>query len=481
VLSTLGFVYWFIISALAGSEAVGIATSVLGLASILSNAVNVGIPESIKRYIGKTLGEKDEKSLREFFWSAFSYISLSLTGASVIMLIISLFHQHIYGLEPPMLMYVSILILFSFNRFLVSFITACLETQYITYSSIVSYLFRLGIGAILVIQGLHWVGATLGLIVGSAVNLLMLSYFSIKLIDKYRIGYKPTTSVSAILELIRAGVVRWAPTFLLILGQWMGLLSIHEIHGGIASGHYYIAFAIYSVVLSFPMTFVTLMLPVLSGMKSGRKRALVRVTRISLVIAGVLSPVLYYYSRVPLSFIGEDYEVAHRVLSLLSLNLIPMTLVTAVSILTYASGLYTMVLILGLATNVPRIFLYPPLVSAQGSLGAAISYLLGTLLGLAVALVISAKVNFKMPLVEVVLVTLISYPVLYVSSILPIPWVVTVPLAVALVVSVYIKLKLLTLSDIRDITLSLVPSEYVKRFYPLAQPLIKALFGESES
>jgi len=478
VFSVLGFVYWFVISALAGSKAVGVASSVMGLASILSNAVNMGMPESIKRYIGKSLGERDERSLREFFWSAFSYMVFSLAGVSILVFILSLTGRTIYGLQPSMLIFVSILISLSFSAFFVGFLTACLETQYITYSSIISNLSRLCVGVTLVVLGLQWVGATLGLVIGSAANLMLLFYFSTKLISRYKVGFKPVPSLSATLELIRAGVVRWAPTFLLILGQWMGLLSIYEIHGEAASGHYYIAFAIYSVILSFPLTFISLMLPILSGMKNGRRRAILKVTRISLVLAGVLSPTLYYYSKIPLSLIGKDYEVAHRVLSLLSLNLIPMTLVSAVNIFAYASGLYLTVLMLGLATNLPRILLYPSLVSAQGSSGAALSYLFGTFLGLITSIAVSLKVDLKIPFLEVILVSFIGFSIFYIISILPIPWMIALILAMTLVMVTYIKLKLLTLNDVREIMVSILPQEYIKKLYPLARPLMKMLFGE---
>jgi len=112
--------------------------------------------------------------------------------------------------------------------------------------------------------------------------------------------------------------------------------------------------AIMGVVAGFGGSVLGLMMPVLSGMVDGRKRACWRAIKVSLALVSPLAFVLAAYPEAPLSLLGREYVDAAPTLMLLA-STIPATLISAgVSSLVYAYGMYTSVLILGLVGNCRR-------------------------------------------------------------------------------------------------------------------------------
>lgn len=477
ILSILGFLYWFVISMIAGSEAVGITSSIMGFSSLISGLINLGIPVSLQHFVGKSLGERDEKSLKEFFWTSLIFSVVTGISAMLIFFIIGYLKISAFGLHGEAIYYAGIMTFLSSFTTLSSFIVACLETQYVTLSSFIGNIARLIIGTSLVIIGLNWRGATIGLIAGTLSGTITIIICTIKTFKKLKINMKPTFSIRVIPPLIKAGIVTWAPGYLLTLGQWVGVLSVYEMHGGIESGHYYIAFAIFGVVQTFPLAFITLMLPTLSGMKKSREIFLWRVTRVSLLIAGILSPLLFFFSYLPLLILGKEYLEASLPLSILSLSLIPLVIVNAVNSLLYSYEKYLMIFLLGLSLNAPRIILYPILVSSMKSLGAALSFLVGSISGFITAIVLSlTTLNFKIRWRDFILISSIGYIIFHLLNMTKLSWLVTIPIGVTLTSTMYIKLKLITYDDFKEIVYALLPSTVIRRM-SIMYPIVKLVFG----
>jgi len=477
ILSIFGFVYWLVISMLAGPSAVGVASAILSISTMVTLIICLGVPVSIQRYLGKALGEGDSESVRTFFWSAVCYAAVVSLGTSVIVLCLSALGLGTHRLRPDMLAFSAVLIALSSASYLNGILTACLETQYITYSSLASNVARLAVGVVLVLLGLGWVGVTLSLLAGSLASLLVLIASLLQVARKYELGGRPSVSLAAILELIKGGVPGWAPGLLLTLGQWFGVLSVYEIKGGAASGQYYIAFAICGVLTSFSTALLQLAMPMLSGMSRGRGELLRRATRVSLAIAGLASSALFFYSEVPLAILGRGYLSARLALSVLALSIVPATLVMAVNSFTYACGMYVAVLALGMAMNVPRLALYIPLVGAYGATGAALSYLLGSLTGLAAAAVIAARTKVPVPWGRAAIAITVSFTIFQAVSLLGAPWLVTLPLAAGATALAYARLRLVTPGDVREIARSVIPEGCLRRAYPVVEPMFKVFFG----
>ena len=98
-------------------------------------------------------------------------------------------------------------------------------------------------------------------------------------------------------------------------------------------------------------------------------------------------------------------------------SVLPTIILTGITSLVYAYGNYREVLGIGLATSVPRTVLYFLLVPYYGINGAAVSYLLGALIGFLFSLIVSRKHKLNLSwkailstlLVPVALGTMLTY------------------------------------------------------------------------
>jgi len=250
----------------------------------------------------------------------------------------------------------------------------------------------------MVYLGFGWVGATAGLVVGFAVQVVVL------MLGVFRVYSLRCSAFSwgVVFELLVAGLVVWVPQMLTVVGRWSGVLAVLGFKGAVETGLFYIAMAIYMVVFSVPSSFVLLSMPVMSGMREGREVFLRRVLKLSLWVGGVVSPALFYFSWVPLSFFGSAYLGVSDALSLLSLSIIPMLIVTSANSLVYARGDYRSSFILGLAVNVPQVIFYVLATPYLGAFGAALGYFVGSLCGAVVAFSLT-RGSYEWPLRELLL------------------------------------------------------------------------------
>jgi len=82
-------------------------------------------------------------------------------------------------------------------------------------------------------------------------------------------------------------------------------------------------------------------------------------------------------------------------LEILMFSMLPIVLSLGVRTLVYAYGNYRQVLAIGLGLNLPRIVLYFTLIPVYGTTGAALSFTVGSVIGLVVSLFIAKKVGLK--------------------------------------------------------------------------------------
>jgi len=143
-------------------------------------------------------------------------------------------------------------------------------------------------------------------------------------------------------------------------------------------------------------------------MKDMRKRTTWEAMKISLLITAPLTAVLAVYGDVLLATLKPEYREAHPALAILSIAIIPSTIATGINTLTYAYGIYRLVLELGLATNITRTTLYVALTPIAGGRGAATAFLAGTIAGMATAIHIAKKLNFRINWREIA--TLLAVP-----------------------------------------------------------------------
>ncbi|RLG01763.1 MAG: hypothetical protein DRN60_04190 [Thaumarchaeota archaeon] len=257
-----------------------------------------------------------------------------------------------------------------------------------------------------------------------------------------------------------------------VSGQQLGVLTLFGVRGASETGLYYVSFAIMGVMMGIGGSILGLMMPVLSGMEDGRKRACWRAIKISLVLVTPVAFTLATYPEVPLGLLGREYVDAAPILMLLALTIPATLIVTGVTSLIYAYGMYMTILILGLVGNLSRIGAYIPLSYLMGGVGVALSYALGAYTGLIAVIIVCRRIRFNPGFKEALLVTIFPLCLALVSHLLGISWLVGAPLLLFLPYIIYLKMGILGRKDLRELAYALAPRQTVNEIYQYLRPII---------
>ncbi len=466
-----GYFYWLIISSIAGPEIVGIVSAIAGLSILLTGILSFGVNIGVQRYLGKALGMGDENKLRTYFWSSFILIFLVFATTSILLLIMGLHGYSIINLSPFMLIFSAFLTLTCTNLIPLSLIQSLLRTELIFVMSLIGGILKIGTGLTLVFMGWGWVGAAIGYLCPSLVNLVIGMLFSLK-----NVSLRPIVSLSAINDVLKAGIVTWLPTTITLIGYQLGVLMVFAYTSATETGLYYIASAIAGAITMVSMSTISLLLPFLSSLQNGRKRACFRVLKLCLTL--VLPPSVFalIYPQFVLSLLGSEYTVASPILSTLLLTVVPNTIVGAVGNLVYAYGHYSLVLMIGLAANIPRVVLYYPLVLKAGGLGTAISSTIGSFVGMCAALLVARRVNFRIEWSVVGKILGLPIAIGLVSWLFRLQWWMGL-ISLSLTYLLYLKLGILTRHEIVEIANVLKMESLLRKIYNRYGGIVEKLIG----
>jgi peptidoglycan biosynthesis protein MviN/MurJ (putative lipid II flippase) len=141
------------------------------------------------------------------------------------------------------------------------------------------------------------------------------------------------------------------------------------------------------------------------------------------------------------------------------LSMLPTAILTGVNALAYSYGNYRQVLMIGLATSIPRTMLYFVLVPTFSSTGAAISYTIGAVVGFILSVIIAKKsigmlIFWKDLVLTLVIPTVIAF---IFGNIFHINYLIGIIGTVAISYLLLLKLRVLRRSDITD-SLNILPS-----------------------
>ncbi len=471
VVSVMGFIYWMIISVIAGPSVLGYTSAIVSLSFLLNGIASLGVNYGLQRFLGLSYGSKNIVALKKYFWSTF-YVSIVIYGIASIALFISGATGHLLpGFTSEMTILASIMVFLGVNIVFQSFYIGIVKTHILTLVNLIGNSIRLFLGILLVYLGFSWIGATLGYIATLLVSVVIgLAYVV------YLLGRPAGFSVSCVKDVYVAGLASWIPFVIMIVGQWFGVLSVYGYTGVVETGVYYISFTIANFVIFIGASMVQLLLPVLSGMVDGRKRLASWVMKMSIVLVSPLSMFLVFYPETILGLLGEKYVSGASLLSILALSGIPVVATLAINNLVYAYGMYGRVLGIGLAQNIPRLILYLLLTPVYGGYGTAIAYTIGSFTGLVFAVITSYSIGFRTNLKS--LAKAIILPTVLASGLylLGVPWYFALVAIIVVAVIGYPKLGVVTRSDVRELVKAFYLEDYVKKIYPLLKPIIDYLF-----
>ena len=209
----------------------------------------------------------------------------------------------------------------------------------------------------------------------------------------------------------------------------------------------------------------TIAYPVLSAMQEGRKKFAWRVTKMSLIMSLPLSYSVIFYSKQIMQLFGQDYAVGASSLQILLLSMLPIVVMTGINTLVNAYGNYRQVLAIGVATNIPTAILYLIFIPIyDNSVGAAINYTFGSVIGFVVSIVIAKKIEMQIFWKDIAFILALPTGFGFLLSYFQVNYVIGISITLAISYLLLLRLHIITKIDIQDF-LAIVP-------YSVANPIL---------
>ncbi|MEM1573720.1 MAG: oligosaccharide flippase family protein [Candidatus Methanomethylicaceae archaeon] len=465
----IGYLYWIIATKFTESSIIGTTAAIVGFSSLIAIYFNLSLSSGEIRMIGKSLGLNDYERINYYFSNS---LIISFFLSLIASILLFFLPDGFMGYSRIELSFASLFILIgycSWSAIFSSFFIALLKTEIIALITLISQISKFIIGIFLLYIGMGLYGIIGGLIISILISDIIyiimckrIEWLKIKKLNK-----------KIIKELIIASLPSYISAILGSTGSWLGIISIYGIIGGKTTGTYYISFMIASFVYTISSTILGLMFPLLSGMEDGRKRAISRAIRISYAITMPITALGILYPHVPLGFLGKEYLNSTLSLQILLIGTFIMPITSGFANLIYAYGKYKLVTLFGIASNIPRIILYIPMVNYFGDLGAAISYISGYFSELIVTIIMSKKIGFRLEFKPILVLTPLLIAIL--ANLFSLHWIISTILVFIISIFVYARLNLIKKEDLKDIYEAIFSKRY---FLSYARFIVHILYGE---
>jgi O-antigen/teichoic acid export membrane protein len=453
-----GYAFWLIISKIVSPEIIGISSSIVSFSVILAIIAGLGIPNGIQRFLGRSFSEENYSEAKRYVNVSIVLVSSGILACTIVIFVFKEWMYQYLHIDSNLLAILIVLsgssILFLLLR---SVVVSTLKTKILPILIIVSSIVRIISAIMLLLLGWDVLGVTIGYANGFVVSSILLCIFlNLKLKSTKK---APADSFNqTVKNIFSSSTANWIPALVMAIGYQLGTIIVFGVQGSQEAGIYFIALTIATGITLIAFTLFSITLPVLSSMQDGRKRFAWRMIRLTLVIAVPFSISLIFYSKEIMQLIGQNYIAASLPMQILLSSLLPAAVAYGISVLVYAYGHYKQVLTIGLATNVPKTILYFLLIQMYGSAGAALSYTIGEIAGFAISLIVAKRMNFKIFWKDLGLIMVIPTSIGFVMNYLGLNYIIGIVVTVALSYILFLKLQILTNSDIEDMAGILPPN-----------------------
>jgi len=472
-----GYVFWLIVSRLTDPEAIGLASTTLAISSIGASIASLGLPSSVRRFLGKAVVEDNLFQVKNYVNTSLLIATLAGVGISGTLLVLGGFLNQIIKIPFEFIIIAVVtLVMSALTSILTGTFVAILRTRTLLLAQVLASTLRIVVGVILVILGLGALGVAIG---NSFVSIVLFIVLGLLISAHLRIIRRPNTieMKKAARELMEAGSVNWVPNVIYMLGTQLGIIVVFGAYGAFEAGVYFIALAILSIITSIYSSIMGVAFPVLSGMTDGRRMAVWRATRLSLVFCMPLTLAALTFPEAILGIFGEGYAVADFTLSVLLFSMLPLIISTGVYTLVYAYGNYRQVLAIGLAGNVPSVVLYFFLTPSLGGLGASYAYLAGAISGAIVSVAVAHRIKMQIIWFDVYKATSVPLLIGSLAYLANLNWLVG-GLAILFVSFLgYTRLNLLTKQDLKDLAEAILPRKVTDSVYQRLGWVVRILYG----
>jgi O-antigen/teichoic acid export membrane protein len=459
------YVFWYFLSKITTPEVIGISSSIIALGTIFTFAASVGIPVGSQRYLGRLFQEQKLEDAKVIVKSSLLIVTIGILACTGLILATKSWLFHLYELNLIVLI-IGLTSASVISLLFRNIIISSLETKKLLLVSIISSGIKLVLAIILVLSGTGELGIIIGFTIAPFLSSILFA-FSIMSSFKETKNNQSLKFIQSLKMLLNASVVNWIPSLIDTIGAQIGTIILLSIQGAIQAGVYYVAFQITMGILTVTWAIYGVIFPALSAMDEGRRQFLVRTIKIGLIIILPLSSALVFNPEEIMEIFGPNYDEGSFPLQILLISLFPTTVTIAILSIFYAYGKYKEVLIIGFATSIPRVFLYVIFVTWFSSMGAAISYTIGSLVGFIVSVFLAKRIVLKIFWKDLMLIFLIPMITAFLLSNLKLQFVIYFLISISCSYILLLKCKTITRNDVQD-CLSLLPPS-------IANPIINTV------
>jgi len=460
-----GFIFWLLVSPIVGVEALGIASAVASLAGLVSGLVSLGIGAGVSRFVGLCMSSHDYSCASRYFSSAFAFSAAVYTSASAVLVALPKLAPGFAGFTQEMAFFSALFVLASLTGVTEALLSALIRTEPVFYARLLGNTVKVVLGVALALAGVGWRGVVAAYLASSWLVLLFELLYTYRFINLGEAGLRYVS------ELLKAGLTSWLPGAVVLLGQALGVLTVFAVSGDAETGLYYVASMIAGLVQALATSVSGLMLPILSSMRDGRKRAASEALRVSLAISMPAAAFVAFYPWLPLSLLGSRYvEASPMLVALLAGTPLLIAYSVEVSLL-YAYGRYVDVLLAGFAQSIPRLILYQILVDRFGGLGAAAAYTAGSATGFIASSLLSRMQGFREDWNKIFAAVAVPVVLLLPAKIFNLHWAAGLVLAFASL-PLYTRLGILGRRELKEIAYAFLSKESAEKIYRALKPFV---------
>ena len=450
------YAFWYILSKITTPDIIGISSSIISIGLILTALTSVGIPIGSQKFLGRFFQERNLEDAKAMVTVSLIIVMIGILACSGFILATRAWLFNLYDFNLIALL----IILTSASTISLLFrniIIASLETKKLLLASIISSGVKLFLAIILVSIGTRELGILIGFSIAPILSAILFAFYTMSFFKG--IKKKPSLKfVQSFRLLLSASVASWIPSLIDSIGAQLGIIVLLAIQGASQAGVYYVAFQITMGISTVIWALYTVVFPALSAMDEGRKEFLSRSIKIGLIIILPLSSALVFESREIMQLFGPNYIEGSFQLQVLLMSLFPTMVTVAISFLMYSYGRYKEVLMIGLAASIPRIFLYFIFITWFGNIGTAYSYIVGSIVGFILSVVLAKRIVFTMYWKVLILIFLIPMIIAFLWSNLTLHFVPNILLSIICSYLLLLKCMIINRSDVQACFASLPPN-----------------------
>ncbi len=459
-----GYVFWFVMAKITTSEIIGISSTIVSLATIFITIVTIGIPNGVQRFLGKSFFEQKIEDAKVFVKASLFLITVGIVVCSSVILFAQNWFFTTFGIDFN-LVAIAVLLMASsaITTLFRSIIIATLKTKMLPIIMIIASTAKLGLAIALVLIGTGALGLTVGYTFNQILASIILTATLVTILKSSK-KKSELLFMGSSKNILIASVASWIPALITTVGSQLGTVVVFGSQGASQAGVFFMAFSIFTAITGVMYSLFTISYPALSAMSDGRKRFASRIIKMSLIIALPFSSSLIFYSKNVMQLFGEQYITGSSSLEILLISMLPIAIITGINTLVYAYGNYRQVLTIGLASSVPRTALYFLLVPLYSGLGAAISYTVGSIIGLIATIIIGRQIGMRIYWKDLALILFIPIGIAFALHVLEVHYIAGILITTFVSYIIFVKLGVIIRQDLED-SLGILPNR-------IANPLL---------